>query len=310
MDIIDIKAALKLKNPEGVANKIIEFIKEQVKSFNREGIVLGISGGIDSALGAYLASKAVGSEHILSLFLPERDSSPQSRKDAELVAEELNLDLKTFDISPLLKSIGVYKLMPSPLFVPRKIQERYARKKYQELQTSQETTFLKNLKGGRESEKLKRGIAYHRIKHRLRMIIWYYYGELSNYLIIGNCNKTEKLTGYFVKYGDSGSDVDPITPLFKTQVRELAEFLGVPKQIINKAPSPDLVPGITDEYALQITYEKLDQILFGLIKNIGKKEIMEQARISKEEIEYVEKLMQLSKHMRNLPLSPDLNDFI
>ena len=305
---MSIKEELKLKNPERVASKIVEFIKEEIKNFNREGIILGLSGGIDSALGAFLSVKAVGPSKVLALFMPERDSSPRSRRDAELVARKLGIRLKEINISPILKTIGVYKLEPSPLFIPRKFQERYVLNEYRKFQTKDETTFLRNLEGGEGIEELRKGIAFHRIKHRVRMILWYYYGELNNYLIVGNCNKTEKLTGYFVKYGDSGSDIDPIAPLFKTQVKQLAKFLGVPQRIINKAPSPDLMPGMTDEYALQMTYEKIDQILYGLLNNIREDKIIEEAQTNKKRIDYVKKLMYWSKHMRYPPPQPNLSN--
>ncbi len=303
---MNIKEGLKLKEPEKIASKIAGFIKENVEKFNRDGVVIGLSGGIDSALDAFLALKAIGKDKILALFMPERDSDPQSEKDAKLVAEKLDIKLKKVDITRILKAIGIYRIVPSAFGIPRKMQERYVLNRYRAIQDKKETTFLKDLKGGEGNDELKRGIAYHRIKHRMRMVLWYYYGELNNYLIIGNCNKTEKLTGYFVKYGDSGSDIDPIAHLYKTQVKELAKFAGVPERIIAKAPSPDLMPGMTDEFALQMKYERLDEILFGIEHEISEKEIIEQIGVSEKEINYVKELTKLSAHMRNLPPSPEI----
>jgi len=142
------------------------------------------------------------------------------------------------------------------------------------------------------------------------MILWYYYGELNNYLVVGNCNRTEKLTGYFVKYGDSGSDIDPIDPLFKTQIRQLAKFLGLPQRIINKAPSPDLMPVMTDEYALHMTYEKIDQILYGLMHGMEEEEIVKEVPTNRKEINYIKELNYWSRHMRNLPPQPDLTSLL
>jgi NAD+ synthase len=303
---MNIKEGLKLKNPGEVASKITDFIKKNVDKFGREGAVIGISGGVDSALSSFLTVKALGSDKVLGLFMPERDSHPQSRKDAELVAETLGIKLKEIDITPIVKAAGAYKIVPSTFGIPRKVQESYVTKRYIAHQDENETTFLKTMKGGEGNDELRRGTAYHRIKHRIRMIMWYYYGELNNYLVIGNCNKTEKLTGYFVKYGDSGSDIDPIAHLYKTQVKELAKFIGVPDKIVEKAPSPDLIPGITDEFALQMKYEILDQILFGLEHNVNENEIMKQAGVSEKEINYVKELIKLSEHMRNLPPSPEI----
>ncbi len=298
------------RNPEGIIERIVSFIREQVKAFNREGAIMGLSGGIDSALGAFLTVCALGRENVFFLFLPERDSSRQSKRDAELVADALKVELKEVNLTPLLRKIGVYRLEPPAFGIPRRLQERYVLRKYGELQDENETTYLKNLKGGAGKDELKRGIAYYRIKHRLRMVLWYFYGELSNYLVIGNCNKTEKLTGYFIKYGDSGSDIDVISGLYKTQVRELARYMGIPRRILEKAPSPDIMPGMTDEYALQMKYDRLDGILYGLEKGMKAEEIKEGTGAGEREIMYVKELVELSRHMRELPPSPDLKGLL
>jgi len=307
---MDIKDGLKLKDPEKVTKRIVEFIREQVESFNREGVVLGLSGGIDSAVGAALSAMAVGRENTLTLFLPERDSALESRKDAKLVADKLGIQLLEVSLTGILTDIGVYSLEPSPKGIPRKIQEWYVLRKYKRFQTDEETAFLKDLKGGKKNEELKKGIAYHRIKHRLRMVLWYYHGELKNYLVVGNCNKTEILTGYFVKYGDSGSDIDPIASLYKTQIFQLAKYLGIPEGIIKKPPTPDLMPGMTDEYALQIKYKALDQILYGLENEIPENQIEEEAGVTAKQVQYVKELKKWSYHMRNLPPSPDKTDLL
>jgi len=108
------------------------------------------------------------------------------------------------------------------------------------------------------------GIAYYRIKHRVRMATLYYYAEKNNYLLVGCTNLSERLIGFYVKYGDDVCDVAPIAHLYKTEVRQLSEYLSVPEDIRNRSPSPDLIPGITDEYSLGVNYETLDQILAGL----------------------------------------------
>jgi NAD+ synthase len=299
-----IKEMLEIKNPANTVEQIELFIRENVKYFYKDGAVLGISGGIDSALTAFLTVHALGKDRVFALFLPDRDSDPQSKKDAQLVADTLGIKLKTIDITKILSAIGVYKLAPkAAAFVPRKAKEQYVRSHYSAFSDKNETAFIKDLKGGEGNKELMRGIAYHRVKHRVRMVMWYFYGEQKNYLVVGCCNKTEKLTGYFVKYGDGGSDIDPIANLYKTQVKQLARFVGVPEQIIQKAPSPDLVPGITDEFALGISYNKLDIILYGLEKGLSEQDILNEG-ISEKEIEYVKEMMKLSAHMREMPKTP------
>jgi NAD+ synthase len=137
------------------------------------------------------------------------------------------------------------------------------------------------------------------------MVILYSYAERQNLLVVGTASKTEPLTGFFVKYGDSAADIMSLLPLYKTQVRQLAKFLQVPEKIINKAPSPDPIPGITDEFAIGITYEKLDLILAGLDMNMEVKDIAKARGVRRETIEYVRELVKRSEHMRNSPLIPD-----
>ncbi|BAL80154.1 NAD(+) synthase [Caldisericum exile] len=301
-----IKDYLKLRNPKNVVDKIVEFIKEQFEKRNANGVICGLSGGIDSALVAFLLGRALPKEKILTLFMGERDTHPDSLKHARLVAETLGVELREINITGILRSIGVYSLEPSPLFIPRKFQERYTINKYLSNQDEKETSFLKSLKGGAGSIEIMKGNAYLHTKHRIRAVLLYFYGEQKNYIVAGCCNKTEKLTGYFVKYGDSASDFDPIADLYKTQVRELGEFLGVPREIIEKPPSPDLAPGITDEFALQMPYEKIDIILYALEHNLESE--LKNEGISEKEIEYIKTLKELSSHMRELPPHPEIKN--
>lgn len=299
---------LKLKDKKAIADKISGFIKESITELGRNGVVLGLSGGIDSALVAYLAVSALGKEKVLALFMPERDSSPLSRKHAYLVANSLGIEMIEINLTSVLRKIGIYRLEPQPLFFPRSFQEKYVLNKYLRFQDKNETTFLKSQKGGEGKIEIMKGNAFLRIKHRLRMIMWYYHAELRNYLVLGCCNKTEKLVGYFVKYGDSGSDIDPIADLYKTQVRELAEYISVPKEIIEKRPAPDLIPGMTDEFALQMSYEKIDIILCGLENGLDEDKIIKEASVTKKDLEYIKILMKLAHQMNIVPPCPKIND--
>ena len=288
-----------------VSKEICTFIKEKVKLLNRKGVVLGLSGGLDSTVCAYLAVEALGRDKVFALFMPDRDSSPQSAKDAVLASQILGIKFKKINLTPILCKTGVYNLEPFPLLaflIPRKIRERYTLNKYNRLKGSKESTFLRILERGDNSE-IDKGVAYYSIKHRLRMVLLYYWAEIKNYAVLGCCNKTEKLTGFFIKYGDSASDIDLISHLYKTQVRELAKFLGVPESIVNKAPSPDLIPGMTDEYALKISYEILDRILYGIERNLKIEDITREADVEEEEVQYVKELIKWSEHMRKPPFS-------
>ncbi|MCE5202063.1 MAG: NAD(+) synthase [Synergistaceae bacterium] len=307
---MSIREHLLLADPAAVVERITTFLIDQVRGQNRDGAILGLSGGVDSALDAFLAVKALGPSRVSLLFLPERDSSPQSRADAVRVATILGVPLQIVSITPLLRAVGAYRLEPPARFIPRTFQERYVVQRYRALQEGQPSTFLRTLRGGDGVEELRRSNAYLHIKHRLRMVMWYYWGELRNQMIVGNCNLTEKMTGYFIRYGDSGSDVDLIAGLYKTQVWQLASFVGVPEEIVRKAPSPDIAPGMTDEFALQMRYEVLDQILWGLAHAVDPVVIEDETGATAQQLAYVQELVRLSAPMRTLPPSPDLTDLV
>ncbi|RKZ20966.1 NAD(+) synthetase, partial [bacterium] len=257
-------------NPERFVPIAVEFIKEKVKELERDGAVLGISGGVDSAVVASLAKKALG-KRVLGLILPERDSSPESVEHAKLVAETFGIKTETFNLSPLLETIGAYSLVPDVLHRKRKNAEKVIKISYSIL-----PPFLKPFSRGLlgVKEKLLRGpTAYYRIKHRLRMVILYFYAEKLNYAVLGTTNRTEELTGFFVKYGDSATDIAPIACLYKTEVFELAKLLQMPKEIITKKPSAGLWRGQSDEKELGMSYEKIDEIL-KLLEKHAKEDVL------------------------------------
>ncbi len=136
---------------------------------------------------------------------------------------------------------------------------------------------------------------------RIRMAMLYYHANLLNYLVIGTGNKSEILTGYFTKYGDGAVDILPIGDLYKTQVRMLAEYIEVPKHILNKIPTPGLWKGQTDEGELGITYSELDLILFALEKGLSKEEIQRETQLPSSKIELVLERLARSKHKREMP---------
>ncbi|MBV6505642.1 MAG: NH(3)-dependent NAD(+) synthetase [Syntrophorhabdaceae bacterium] len=288
-----------------ISKEIIEFLRDKVNLLNRDGVLLGLSGGLDSTVCAYIAVEALGKDKVFALFMPDRDSNPQSERDAFATSKILGIELREINLSPILSKIGVYSLEPLPLLaplIPRKIKEKYTIGKYNRLKGIEESTFLRILKNEGDLE-LRKSVAYYSIKHRLRMVLLYYWAEIKNYAVLGCCNKTEKLTGFFIKHGDSASDIDLISHLYKTQVRELAKFLRIPKKIINKVPSPDLIPGVTDEFALKLSYDVLDKILYGIEKDMKNEEIACIAGTDKETVQYVKEIVKWSEHMRKPPFS-------
>lgn len=244
---------------ENMKEEIVEFIRKTVYEYEFQGAVVGISGGIDSAVVGKLCVEALGRSKVYGLILPERDSSPETVGDAVLVCEYLGIEFAVRPITKVLRSMGVYRLEPPAMFIPRRIQENYVRKKLRELSSS-DNPFIDDLES-EGNEKFLKGLAYYRVKHRVRMCMLYLEAEKRNYAVVGTTNKTEETIGFYVKWGDDAVDIEPIMHLYKTQVYQLAEILGVPERILRKAPSPDLVPGITDELMFGMSYEELDRIL-------------------------------------------------
>jgi len=301
-----LKAEMKI-NPEKVALSLENFIREYTEKLEREGAILGLSGGIDSAVIAALCVRSLGPEKTLALIMPEKDSKKEHTKDALNFARELNIKAKLDDITPYLEELGVYKLFPlDKILSSGKLKGALVRKAYHfyERKTGK-LPFLESLSGFKDKEYnsyLAKGNAYYRAKHRLRMMLLYLYAELENRLVVGAANKSEYKIGFFIKHGcDDATDIMPLLNLYKTQVRELAQYLNIPARIIKKPPSPDVMPGIVDdEEVIGISYEKMDLILLALEKGWKLADIVKTLGIEEDEAIYIKNLMQKSEHMRKI----------
>ncbi len=202
-------------------NTLIQWLQQQVKDAGAKGAVVGLSGGIDSSVTSVLCKKAF-TDNVLGVIMPCY-SNEQDAEDAEMLA-------RNFDIKYIVKDLG-------PVL----------------------DQFLLTLKG--DQEKTEGDLAIANMKPRLRMITLYYYAARDNYLVVGTDNWSELETGYFTKYGDGGIDLAPLGRLVKTEVRELAQHLNIPEEIIEKKPSAGLWQGQTDENEMGITYQELDEYI-------------------------------------------------
>ncbi|MGZ4850553.1 MAG: NAD+ synthase [Candidatus Bathyarchaeia archaeon] len=247
--------------------RICRFINEYVENVGAKGIVLGLSGGIDSATVAALSSLAIGGKNVLALMLPEEENfSQKDIDDAKAVADQFQLETSICDITEVMKCF--YKQIP--VFDPK--------------------------------DKLCKG----NVKARTRMIYLYYYANKFNKIVCGSSDKSETMMGYFTKWGDAAADITPILDLYKTQVRKLALHLGIPEELALKPSTPALWPAQMAETELGIKYETLDLILYGLERFMTTGEIANQLKIEKSTVETVKRRWLSNEHKRRMPIAPKL----
>jgi len=246
-----------MRTVEQAITEIVEFLRRAVERCGFRGVVLGVSGGLDSAVAGKLAVLALGPEAVFGLLLPERDSAPETARDSLLVCRHLGIRCRLRPVTAILRRTGIYRWVPPAGLFPHRVRERYALRRFRR---EAEDGYLQDLlsQGG---ERFLQGLAYYRLKNRVRTALLYLEAERRGWAVLGTTNRTEWLTGLYVKWGDEARDLQPLLHLYKTEVFELARALRLPETILAKAPSPDLAPGITDELALGLPYTDLDRIL-------------------------------------------------
>lgn len=250
-----------------VEKRLLSFIDDYLKKTGARGIVLGLSGGVDSCTVAALSAKAIGGSRVLGLLLFEDETrTSKDVEDAILIAKRYRLKTETIDITAPLKSL--YGSIP--VFDP--------------------------------SDKVSKG----NMKARTRMIFNYYYANRLGKLVCGSSDKSETMMGYFTKWGDVAADIYPIMDLYKTQVRKLARHMGIPREISEKPSSPALWPNQLAEDELDVRYEQLDLVLYGLERFMKPEEIAGQLNIQKPLIERIRKRWLTAEHKRRVLLTAKL----
>ncbi len=243
------------QNYEDITELMEKFLEEQIEKNKADGLILGLSGGIDSAVLAYLCKRSL-KEKTLAIIMPDTEITPNyETEDALKMIALTGIEYKLIDIKPIVKEYSMY-LEPNDW-----------------------------AKGN--------------LRARIRTNILYYYANAKNYLVLGASDKSEHLIGYFTKFGDGAADIVPIISLYKLQVRKFAEFLGVPKNVIEKKSSAHLWKEHEAEKEIGVSYEEIDSILYCIFdKKLSIEETVNKTQIEKTTIEKVYNLYLKSEHKR------------
>ena len=241
---------------ERLVEKLVSWIQDKVTAAHCKGVVIGMSGGLDSSVGAVLCHRAFP-QSVLGVLMPCY-SIPEDREHALAVANKFSIPTKVVVLDSVFDTLS--QVLPSDTVEPGASR-----------------------------------LAEANLKARLRMLTLYYSANQREYMVVGSGNKSELATGYFTKYGDGGVDIMPLGNLVKREVRELASYLAIPQEIIDKPPSAGLWPGQTDEDELGLSYEELDRYLLT-------------SEASDDVKGKIESMMAANKHKRQPPPTPDFGE--
>jgi NAD+ synthase len=283
------KDIILLKDVELVINTITEKLRKDVLSLlKRYGAVIGISGGIDSAVCMALAVKAFGADKVLGIMLPEKDSSPESEYLALQLAAKFNVKVLKEDLTQILSGFNCYERRDEavrrifPDFHATTHKMKIGIKRGSIFSNLPPVFFLTIIdKDGNKQEKILpvneylQIVAASNFKQRSRMAMLYYHAELHHYTVIGTPNKHEHNQGFFVKFGDGGADVMPIVNLYKTQVYQLARQLQIPQEIIERTPTTDTYTAeqTQEEFFYQMPFELMDIYWYGFENGYSVEEV-------------------------------------
>jgi NAD+ synthase len=306
------KDIILLENVEAVVENIIEQMRGDIlHRFKRNGAVVGISGGIDSSVCFALAARAFGPEKVLGVMLPEKDSSPESEMLARELASKFGVKAIKEEITSALSGFGCYERRDEAV---KRVFPEYDPASWKMKIGVRQSGLFSNLppifyltiidSDGNAKDKMLPARDYLQIvaasnfKQRTRMSMLYYHAEALHYAVIGTPNKHEQEQGFFVKYGDGAGDVMPIGNLYKTQVYQLAEYLGVPKGIIGRTPTTDTYSAeqTQEEFFYQLPFHLMDRFWYGFENGYPPSEV---AAVMGETPERVEALFRNFERKRN-----------
>ncbi|GAB4345543.1 MAG: NAD(+) synthase [Gammaproteobacteria bacterium] len=302
---------------EAESQRIAERMREILrKDLRRRGFVIAMSGGIDSSVCAALAVKAVGSDKVFGLLLPEQDSSSVSSERGEVLARHLGIDYRMENIAPILKAIGCYRWRDEAI---RRVFPEYGDGWKNKIviagglegQINHFKLVVQDPKGGQEEKRLAlkeylQIVAATNFKQRIRKTIEYFHADRLNYAVIGTPNRLEYDQGFFVKNGDGNADIKPIAHLYKSQVYAMARHLGLPETICSATPTTDtysLAQG-QDEFYFALPYAEMDLALWAKNHKIPPNELAAVLNISEQQAAWIYDDIDAKRRMTSYLISP------
>ena len=286
--------------PDQTTDQICTHVRKHLKTLKRKGLIVAISGGIDSSVTLALAVKAVGTNRVLTLQLPERHSAEETLSLSSLLANSFDVETIHEDISGPLESVGFYHRYEKAvqIVIPEYSEAWKSKIVIPNVIYKSSYTFFSIVAQSPEGDTIKKRLplkAYLEIvaatnfKQRIRKMFEYYHADRLNYAVTGTPNRLEYDQGFFVKLGDGSADIKPIAHLYKTQVYQLADYLGVPNEICKRPPTTDTysLPQSQDEFYFSLTYDKMDICLYGKNNGFSASEVATQIGLTTEQVENV-----------------------
>ena len=280
-----------------ITAKLIRVVSKQ---FRKRGVVVALSGGIDSSVVGALCVRAFGPGRVLGLLMPEKESAPETLELSRLIARHLGIETREVDITSALEAVGCYTGRDEAIrsVIPQYTSDYQCKivlpNVLENMRYSLFSIVVQSPQGEQTTMRLPYRayleiLAASNYKQRTRKMMEYYHADRLNYAVTGTPNRLEYDQGFFVKLGDGAADIKPIAHLYKTQVYQLGAFMGIPDAIISRPPTTDTysMPQSQEEFYFSVPYDQMDLCLYGLNHDIPAVDIADAAGLTEEQVDWV-----------------------